>query len=64
MIGFLIWTGLGVVIIAFNVIYRMWLRNKRNDGEPVRPMSQGQRIAVAAVGGVLILVGLAALVMR
>jgi len=64
MIGFLIWTGLGVVIVAFNVIYRMRLRNNRNDGEPVRTMSQGQRIAVAAVGGVLILVGLAALVMR
>jgi len=29
----------------------MRLRNKRNDGEPVPTMSQGQRIAVAAVGG-------------
>jgi cytochrome bd-type quinol oxidase subunit 2 len=64
MIGFLIWTGLGVVILALNVLYRLWLRNKRNDGEPVRTMSHGQRIAVAVVGGVLILAGLAALVMR
>ena len=64
MTGFLIWTGLGVVVIAFNVLYRLWLRKKRNDGRPVRTLSTNERIVMAVIGGVLLLAGVVALLGR